>query len=85
MQTSKTPHNLTSVGKWDCSASLMMFIEKVTSQVRSWERRCQNRHGRFEASHSVAFHLKHMPPLRAGAGPVAVAVTEPGSFGLVAR
>src|SRR5581483_6993824 len=31
------------------------------------------------------FHLKHSPLLRAGVGPVAVAVTAPGLFGFVAR
>jgi len=34
---------------------------------------------------STVFHLKHSPCCRAGLGPVAVAVTGPGAFGLVAR
>ena len=35
--------------------------------------------------HSTVFHLNSAPPLRAGLGPVAVAVTGPGTLGLVAR
>ncbi len=34
---------------------------------------------------STALHLKQAPPLRAGLGPVAVAVTGPGELGFVAR
>ncbi len=33
----------------------------------------------------ASIHLKQAPPLRAGLGPVAEAVTRPGELGLVAK
>ncbi len=75
---------------WGEAVRIQNVTDLEVGRCSTWagypDRISSNLHGPvFPGAGSVVVYLKQAPPLRAGCGPVAVAVTGPGLLGWVAR